>query len=127
MPAKPFHAEVIGGPTGSGAATIALSGDINVLAEAQLGAAYAAAAARNATVLTLDFGATDYINSTGIALIVRLLADARRDRREVHATGLSDHYVEIFRITRLSDYMVIEEAADAAAAGRLVPEAGGSR
>lgn len=107
MPAKPFHAEVAGGPDG---VTIGLSGDINVLAEAQLQDAYAAAAARGASVVTLDFSATDYINSTGIALIVRLLADARRDRREVRAVGLSPHYVEIFRITRLSDYMDIQEA-----------------
>ena len=55
----------------------------------------------------------DYINSTGIALIVRLLAEARRDHREVIADGLSDHYREIFRITRLSDYLTIADAPSA--------------
>jgi hypothetical protein len=62
------------------------------------------------------FEAVDYINSTGIALIVRLLAEARRDHREVIALGLSDHYREIFRITRLSDYLTIVDAARAASA-----------
>ena len=57
----------------------------------------------------LDFTRVDYINSTGIALIVRLLAEARRDHREVIAVGLSDHYREIFRITRLSDYLTIAD------------------
>ena len=59
--------------------------------------------------LTLDFGEVGYINSTGIALVVRLLADARRDGRGVRAVGLTPHYREIFRITRLSDFMDIVE------------------
>jgi anti-anti-sigma factor len=61
----------------------------------------------------LDFANVDYINSTGIALIVRLLAEARRDHREVIALGLSDHYREIFRITRLSDYLTIADTTSA--------------
>ena len=59
--------------------------------------------------VTLDFGDVGYINSTGIALVVRLLADARRDGRAVRAVGLTPHYREIFRITRLSDFMDIVE------------------
>ena len=74
--------------------------------------------ATGATRVVLDFAAVDYINSTGIALIVRLLAEARRDHREVIALGLSDHYREIFRITRLSDYLTIADATPAAS----VPE-----
>jgi hypothetical protein len=31
---------------------------------------------------------------------------------EVRATGLSDHYREIFEITRLADFMTIEEGED---------------
>ena len=50
-----------------------------------------------------------WLELTGIALIVRLLAEARRDHREVIAEGLSDHYREIFRITRLSDYLTIAD------------------
>ena len=50
-----------------------------------------------------------YINSTGIALVVRFLAEARRDGRTVRAIGLTEHYQEIFRITRLSDFMEIVE------------------
>ena len=102
---------------------LAMRGDIDVAADEALVAAYASAAASGSTRLVLDFTDVDYINSTGIALIVRLLAEARRDHREVVAVGLSDHYKEIFRITRLSDYLVIADtpsaAADAAGAGDL--------
>ena len=55
----------------------------------------------------LDFSDVDYINSTGIALIVGVLAEARKPGREVQARGLAEHYREIFRITRLSDFMTI--------------------
>ena len=92
-----------------GTARIVLYGDIDVAADEVLGQAAAAATATGAGRLVLDFGDVGYINSTGIALIVRLLAEARRDHREVIAEGLSPHYQEIFRITRLSDFLTIAE------------------
>jgi anti-anti-sigma factor len=101
-----------------GEARLAMRGDVDIAADEVLAAAYAEAAATGATRVVLDFGAVDYINSTGIALIVRMLAEARRDHREVIALGLSDHYREIFRITRLSDYLTIADATPAAS----VPE-----
>ena len=55
----------------------------------------------------LNFSGVDYINSTGIALIVGLLARARAAHRPIAAVGLSEHYREIFTITRLSDFMEI--------------------
>jgi anti-anti-sigma factor len=97
--------------------TLRMQGDIDIAAEEAIDTAYEQARAGAATRVVLDFGAVGYINSTGIALIVRVLAEARRDRREVVAVGLSDHYREIFRITRLSDYLTIVDApAEAGAA-----------
>ena len=101
-----------------GETRLAMRGDVDIAADEVLAAAYAEAAATSPTRVVLDFGAVDYINSTGIALIVRMLAEARRDHREVIALGLSDHYREIFRITRLSDYLTIADATPAAS----VPE-----
>ena len=87
--------------------TLQLAGDIDGSADAALADGYARGAASAPARVRLDFGAVGYINSTGIALIVRLLAEARRDHREVVAIGLSDHYQEIFRLTRLSDFLTI--------------------
>ena len=86
-----------------------LTGDLNARADETLANAYARVAALGPRRVSLDFGRVGYINSTGIALVVRLLADARRDGRAVRATGLTPHYQEIFRITRLSDFMEIVE------------------
>jgi anti-anti-sigma factor len=65
----------------------------------------------------LNFTDVDYINSTGIAVIVGLLARARSDGRPLKAFGLSDHYREIFQITRLADFMPIFDDQPAALAG----------
>ena len=86
-----------------------MRGDLDARADNTLLNAYRDVASREPSHLTLDFEDVGYINSTGIALVVRLLADARRDGRGVRAVGLTPHYREIFRITRLSDFMEIVE------------------
>jgi anti-anti-sigma factor len=88
-----------------GMAVLDLSGDVSSGAEQKLLEAYAQTG--GVAVVLLDFAAVDYINSTGIALIVGLLAQARAAGQEVQARGLAEHYREIFRITRLSDFMTI--------------------
>jgi anti-anti-sigma factor len=96
---------------------IDLAGDLNSSAEGALNEAYATATARGAGSVVLNFEHADYINSTGIALIVGLLAQARTKGIEVSASGLSDHYREIFEITRLADFMTIADNEDRAIGG----------
>lgn len=86
---------------------IDLQGEINAQADQALNQAYAEADNQNPEVIVLNFSSVDYINSTGIALIVGLLAEARKAHRRLVVYGLSDHYVQIFQITRLSDFMDI--------------------
>jgi anti-sigma B factor antagonist len=88
---------------------VRMRGDLDGRADERLSSAYDEVASLGSRHLTLDFADVGYINSTGIALVVRLLSDARRDGRGVRAVGLSPHYREIFRITRLSDFMDIVE------------------
>jgi anti-anti-sigma factor len=90
-----------------GTAVIELSGEVDRYAEQAVEGAYAEAAALGHGPILLDFEHVDYINSTGIALIVGVLARARAEGRSVKACGLTDHYREIFEITRLSDFMQI--------------------
>ncbi len=95
-----------------GTATVTLAGEVDGSAKGVLPEAYAAAVAVNepAKVL-LDFHAVDYINSTGIAVIVSVLAQARADRRAIVAAGLTEHYRHIFTITRLVDFMEVLDPA----------------
>ena len=102
MPGKTLEAQIRHEPRVS---IIDLHGEVNALAEQTLNDAYADAESRTADVILLNFSDVNYINSTGIALIVSLLARARKSKRRLLACGLSDHYVEIFQITRLVDFM----------------------
>jgi anti-anti-sigma factor len=86
---------------------IDLEGEINAFAEATLSTAYTEAEQFQPTAILLNFSQVDYINSTGIALIVTLLAKARKSHIRLLTCGLSDHYVEIFNITRLADFMSV--------------------
>ena len=88
-------------------AVIIMHGEINGLADPALANAYTEAEELAPEKVTLDFTDVDYINSTGIALIVGVLARARAAHRPIAAAGLSEHYREIFTITRLSDFMEI--------------------
>ena len=115
MPAKSLEAQVRHQPR---VAIVDLQGEIDSFAEDVLNAAYAEAESRDANVILLNFSKVDYINSTGIALIVSLLARARKSKRRLLACGLSSHYEEIFQITRLVDFMnVFPDESSALASG----------
>lgn len=104
---QPFSAHVTAGADNAGEAVVVLVGEINSEADAALNAAYSEAERGGPQRVTLDFNRVSYINSTGIALIVGILARARAAHRPLAAVGLSDHYREIFSITRLSDFIEI--------------------
>lgn len=88
-------------------AVIDLIGEINNGAGDRLEAAYSEVQGSDKPVVLLNFMGVEYINSSGIALIVTLLAQARSDDRTVLACNLSDHYTEIFAITRVTDFMTV--------------------
>jgi anti-anti-sigma factor len=98
-------------------AIVDLPARIDASAEQSLNEAYAAATASDAKRLVLSFSGVDYLSSTGIALVVGILARSRKEGRQVSASGLSDHYREIFEITRLADFMRIFPDERAALAG----------
>jgi anti-sigma B factor antagonist len=101
----------------SGAAVIHLRGEIDATTEGTLDAAYAEATGSDPPAVLLNFEQVDYINSTGIALIVGVLARARKSGRRLLVCGLSQHYLEVFHITRLADFMSIYPDEDSALAG----------
>jgi anti-anti-sigma factor len=96
---------------------IDLHGEIDAFAETGLTEAYMEAESHNPETIALNFSDVVYINSTGIALIVSLLAECRKSKRPLVVFGLSDHYHEIFKITRLADFMTIYEDEASALVG----------
>jgi anti-sigma B factor antagonist len=105
-------------------AVVDLLGEIDAAADDALHRAYAEAAETTTGAILLNFADVEYINSTGIALIVGMLAKARRDGLRMLSTGLSDHYREIFEITRLADFMELHPDEETAVALVRTAEAG---
>jgi len=98
-------------------AVIDLVGDVNARAEDSLDTAWAEATREGPDAVILNFEGAGYINSTGIALIVGLLARARARTIPILAYGLTPHYREIFEITRLADFLAINPDEDSAVRG----------
>lgn len=86
-------------------AIIDLQGEINNFAADELDSAYTKAVSEHPETILLNFGQVEYMNSVGIALIVGMLKRALNAGCPLMVYGLSDHFAEIFRITRLSDFM----------------------
>ena len=101
---KPFSATL---RSQDGAAILDLHGEINAFAETALNQAYLQAEGVSPASIVLNCTDVSYINSTGIALIVGLMALARKNHRQLAVYVLSDHYVEIFQITRLVDFLTL--------------------
>ena len=97
-------------------AILRIEGDITSASEGDLMAAYGLAAANGASAVILDFKKLDYMNSGGIGLLVTLLVRAQRGGGRLVATGLSEHYRQIFSLTRLYEGIEIVDDETAAVA-----------
>jgi len=105
---------------GNGVAVVDIKGEVTAACEPVLMAAYEEAEAGGARRLVLNFGGLEYMNSGGIGMLVTLLVRANRQHQELAAFGLSDHYREIFELTRLDEAITIydDEASALSAALR---------
>lgn len=98
---------------------IDIHGEINAQAEPVLMNAYTTASASGARSILLNFSDLQYMNSSGIGLLVTLLIRARRQNQRLSAFAVNDHYRKIFELTRLDEAISIyaSEADALAAAG----------
>ena len=86
---------------------IDIQGEINAFAENALMDAYTQATSQGAKQIVLNFSNLAYMNSSGIGLLVTLLIRANRQKQRLVACGLSEHYQQIFELTRLNEAIVI--------------------
>ncbi len=98
------------------AAVIDISGDVTAASEETLMDAYNRASENGARAIVLNFSGLDYMNSGGIGLLVTLLVRANRQRQRLLAYGLTEHYRQIFELTRLDEAIAIYESEEEALA-----------
>ncbi len=95
-----------------------MTGDVTAAAENALMDAYTEATSQGARTIILNFSQMQYMNSSGIGLLVTLLIRVNRQKQRLVTCGLSPHYQHIFELTRLDEAIGVfgSEAAALAAA-----------
>lgn len=102
----------------AGIKVIDIKGELTAFCEPVLTEAYGQADQPGVKTVILNFEGLEYMNSGGIGLLVTMLIRAQRKSQRLSAFGLTDHYREIFSLTRLDEAISIfdNEAAAIAAA-----------
>jgi anti-sigma B factor antagonist len=89
------------------ASVVDVQGDVTAGSEGVLMSAYESTG--DVTAVILNFAGLSYMNSGGIGLLVTLLVRARRRSQRLLAYGLSEHYRQIFELTRLDEAIGIHD------------------
>ena len=87
----------------SAANIIDIQGEVTALAEQVLNEAYGQASTGGVRAVVLNFSGLEYMNSSGIGLLVTTLIRAKRQGQKLLAYGLNEHYRHIFELTRLNE------------------------
>lgn len=99
-----------------GVRVIDVVGEITSFSEKEISDAHEKAG-EGATAVVLNFEGLDYMNSGGIGLLVTTLIRAQRSGHALRAYGLTEHYRQIFSLTRLDEAIGIYEDEASAVAG----------
>ena len=103
-------------PAGHPVAVLRFEGDIASTSKDAVIGSYQALP-KGTTFVLLDFTKVDYINSSGIALVIQLLIEAVNSGQKVCAFGLSAHFNKVFTMVGIPKYAgLFSTQADALAA-----------
>lgn len=94
---------------GDGISVIDIQGEITAFSEAEITTAHEKASASHPKAVVLNFTGLEYMNSGGIGLLVTTLIRAQRSGHKLYAYGLTEHYQQIFSLTRLDEAIGIYE------------------
>lgn len=85
------------------ASIVDIQGEVTTFAENVLMDAYTQASSDGVGTIILNFSQLEYMNSSGIGLLVTLLIRVKRQNQRLLAFGLNEHYQQIFELTRLNE------------------------
>lgn len=95
---------------GANACVMDIHGEINASSEPVLMDAYNQVCSHGSRNILMNFSDLQYMNSSGIGLLVTLLIRVRRQNQRLIAYGLNDHYRQIFELTRLNEAISIYDS-----------------
>jgi anti-sigma B factor antagonist len=88
--------------SGKPVSVLRFTGDISSVSRDTINAAYGNVAKDRP--LLLDFSRVDYINSSGIALVIQMMMAANKAGQQISAFGLSAHFQKVFTMVGIAKY-----------------------
>ena len=91
-----------------------VQGDVTAFSEPFFNKTYQTANDQGASKILLKFYEDAYINSGGIAILIQLLAQTKRNNQQICITGLSNHFKKIFNMVGITKFASIYNTVDEA-------------
>ena len=91
-------------PAGHSVTVLRFEGDIASTSKDAVLGTYHGLPKETAKLVLLDFSKVDYINSSGIALVIQMLIEASNNAQKVYAYGLSEHFTKVFTMVGITKY-----------------------
>ncbi len=105
------------GSGGSSITILRFRGDISSASQDAVLGTFSRLPAEQRGHLLLDFTNVEYINSSGIALVIQLLMQAGKAGDKVALFGLTPHFQKVFTMVGITKYAQIYSDEAAASAG----------
>jgi len=96
--------EQLTSPAGHAVAVLRFEGDIASTSKDAVLGAYQSLPKDTTKIVLLDFTKVDYINSSGIALVIQVMIEASNSGQKVYAFGLSPHFTKVFTMVGITKY-----------------------
>ena len=89
-----------------------IHGDLTSFSEPVLSQAYQNANERGADKILIKIDVDAYINSGGIAALIQILAQGKRNNQNIAITGVSNHFKKIFTMVGITRFADIHETVE---------------
>jgi anti-anti-sigma factor len=104
------------------ATILELVGDVNSDGDTLIKDAYRKAVSEGANTVAFDMTNTEYINTSGISVLISVVMEAKKASQKVLVFGVSPHYKKVFDLVRFSVYVTMfDDEASARASLTAVP------
>jgi anti-anti-sigma factor len=96
------------------AAVIELHGDVSSDGDAAIKEAYRNAVADGAATILFNLSQTQYINTSGISVLISVVMEAKKAGHKILVCGVSPHYKKVFDLVRFSVYVTMFDTEEQA-------------
>ncbi len=98
------HVDQLTSAAGHPVAVLRFQGDIASTSKDAVLGTYQGLPKESSKLILLDFTKVDYINSSGISLVIQLLIEAANSAQKIAAFGLSPHFNKVFTMVGITKY-----------------------